>query len=89
VEGRFSAAKERVIIEISDSGMGIPESDQPHVFERFYQSSATEQKMRRVAVSDKKVTKVSALATQVGFDNSVYFSRQFLKRSGKRPVEFL
>jgi YesN/AraC family two-component response regulator len=38
---------------------------------------------------DKKVTKVSVLATEVGFDNIGYFSRQFLERSGKRPTEFL
>lgn len=44
VEGRMSPGKERIIIEISDSGMGIPDSDQPHVFERFYQSSATQTK---------------------------------------------
>jgi transcriptional regulator GlxA family with amidase domain len=40
-------------------------------------------------LTDKKVTKVSALAAQVGFDNSAYFSQQFLARFGKRPVEFL
>ncbi|WP_254168523.1 DUF2225 domain-containing protein [Chryseosolibacter histidini] len=44
VEGRFSASTERVIIEVSDSGIGIPESEQPYVFDRFYQSSATETK---------------------------------------------
>jgi transcriptional regulator GlxA family with amidase domain len=38
---------------------------------------------------DKKVTKVSVLATEVGFDNIGYFSRQFLERFGKRPTEFL
>lgn len=44
VEGKISPDKEKVIITISDSGMGIPESDQPHIFERFYQSSATQSK---------------------------------------------
>lgn len=44
VEGRFSASTERVIIEVSDSGIGIPDSEQPYVFDRFYQSSATETK---------------------------------------------
>jgi signal transduction histidine kinase len=29
----------RVVISVSDSGIGIPESDQHHIFERFYRSS--------------------------------------------------
>jgi DNA-binding response OmpR family regulator len=37
----------------------------------------------------KEVSKVTALAASVGFDNSAYFSRQFLERYGKKPVEFL
>ncbi|HZY81717.1 MAG TPA: response regulator, partial [Cyclobacteriaceae bacterium] len=37
----------------------------------------------------KEVSKVAALAASVGFDNSAYFSKQFLERYGKRPVEFL
>lgn len=38
---------------------------------------------------ERKVTKVSALANRVGFENTSYFSRQFLERYGKRPAEFL
>jgi signal transduction histidine kinase/DNA-binding response OmpR family regulator len=37
----------------------------------------------------KEVSKIGALATSVGFENSAYFSRQFLERYGKRPVELL
>jgi signal transduction histidine kinase/DNA-binding response OmpR family regulator len=37
----------------------------------------------------KEVTKVTALASSVGFENSSYFSRQFQERYGKKPVEFL
>lgn len=37
----------------------------------------------------REVSKVTALAASVGFDNSAYFSRQFLERYGKKPVEFL
>jgi DNA-binding response OmpR family regulator len=37
----------------------------------------------------KEVTKVTALASSVGFENSAYFSRQFQERYGKKPVEFL
>jgi DNA-binding response OmpR family regulator len=33
---------ETVIIRVSDSGVGIPERDLPFVFDRFYQSNATE-----------------------------------------------
>jgi signal transduction histidine kinase/DNA-binding response OmpR family regulator len=40
-------------------------------------------------LSERKVTKISALATEVGFDNSAYFSRQFLERFGKKPIELL
>lgn len=38
---------------------------------------------------ERKVTKVSDLAQRVGFENSSYFSRQFLERYGKRPAELL
>lgn len=37
----------------------------------------------------KEVSKITALAASVGFDNSAYFSRQFLERYGKKPVDFL
>jgi signal transduction histidine kinase/DNA-binding NarL/FixJ family response regulator/Flp pilus assembly protein TadD len=38
---------------------------------------------------DKEVNKISDLAMRVGFDNSAYFSRQFLGRFGRKPVEML
>jgi signal transduction histidine kinase/CheY-like chemotaxis protein/AraC-like DNA-binding protein len=38
---------------------------------------------------ERKVTKVSDVAHRVGFENSSYFSRQFLERYGKRPTDFL
>jgi signal transduction histidine kinase/DNA-binding response OmpR family regulator len=36
-----------------------------------------------------EVYKIEDLARRVGFDNSSYFSRQFLARFGKRPSEYL
>ena len=38
---------------------------------------------------EKKVRKVSDLAQRVGFENSSYFSRQFLERYGKRPADLI
>ena len=38
---------------------------------------------------ERKVSKVAELARKVGFENSSYFSKQFLDRYGKRPVDFL
>ena len=38
---------------------------------------------------ERKMTKVAELARKVGFENSSYFSRQFLERYGKRPADLL
>jgi DNA-binding response OmpR family regulator len=38
---------------------------------------------------ERKVTKVAELARRVGFENSSYFSKQFLDRYGKRPADYL
>ena len=38
---------------------------------------------------DKRVSKITELASRVGFENSAYFSRQFFDRYGKKPVDFL
>jgi len=38
---------------------------------------------------DREVTKISDLAMRVGFDNSAYFSRQFLARFGRKPADML
>jgi signal transduction histidine kinase/DNA-binding response OmpR family regulator len=38
---------------------------------------------------ERKVVKVAELARRVGFENSSYFSRQFLERYGKRPADLL
>jgi len=38
---------------------------------------------------ERKVSKVAELAQRVGFENSSYFSRQFLERYGKRPADLL
>jgi|GEM_PF-679116 len=40
-------------------------------------------------LADREVNKISDLATRVGFDNSAYFSRQFLARFGRKPVDML
>jgi len=31
----------QVIVSVTDSGTGIPDTDKPHIFDRFYQSTAT------------------------------------------------
>jgi len=36
VEVRIAAAANRVLVSVSDSGPGIPEAEQPHVFEPFF-----------------------------------------------------
>jgi DNA-binding response OmpR family regulator len=46
-------------------------------------------KIAHKLLTDRKVTKVSELAFRVGFDNSAYFSRQFLERFGKKPIDLL
>ncbi len=38
---------------------------------------------------DKKVSKLASLASEVGYESTAYFSRQFTERFGKRPTEFL
>jgi signal transduction histidine kinase len=32
---------EQVILEVIDTGLGIPPTDQPHIFEKFYRASNT------------------------------------------------
>jgi DNA-binding response OmpR family regulator len=46
-------------------------------------------KMAYKMLLDKRVSKITDLASRVGFENSAYFSRQFFERYGKKPVEFL
>ncbi|HZY81358.1 MAG TPA: tetratricopeptide repeat protein, partial [Cyclobacteriaceae bacterium] len=40
VTGALSGDRGEIIIDVADSGIGIPEADVAHIFERFYQSSA-------------------------------------------------
>jgi signal transduction histidine kinase len=41
VHCRLIYEKQKVTLEIQDSGPGIPENDQPHIFEMFYRGSNT------------------------------------------------
>jgi len=44
VDVRASSSRENAILEVRDTGMGIPANEQEHVFERFFRTSrATEQ----------------------------------------------
>jgi len=44
VDVRVSASRETAVLEVRDTGMGIPADEQEHVFERFFRTSrATEQ----------------------------------------------
>ena len=36
---RAQAAREDVILQVSDNGPGIPPNDQPHIFDKFYRAS--------------------------------------------------
>ena len=33
---RLEAGEDRVSLHVEDTGIGIPEGDRPHIFERFY-----------------------------------------------------
>jgi two-component system, OmpR family, phosphate regulon sensor histidine kinase PhoR len=41
VSVNLSCDTDQVILEISDTGLGIPPADQPHIFEKFYRASNT------------------------------------------------
>jgi two-component system phosphate regulon sensor histidine kinase PhoR len=43
IEVRCRADKQQLILEVSDNGSGIPPSDQPHIFEKFYRGSNVSQ----------------------------------------------
>ncbi len=44
VAAGLSSDKRHIEIEVSDSGIGIPEADQSKIFERFYQSQSADSK---------------------------------------------
>ncbi|MDX6664939.1 MAG: hypothetical protein QOG68_1145 [Solirubrobacteraceae bacterium] len=40
VDVTLGAAGDRVVVEVSDTGMGIPDAEQQHLFERFFRASS-------------------------------------------------
>lgn len=39
--------KDRVLLMVEDTGVGIPQADQPHLFERFYQVKASQTEIQK------------------------------------------
>ena len=47
IQVRLRREGNEAVVEVQDTGPGIPAADLPHIFERFYQSTSTEERPSR------------------------------------------
>ncbi len=67
---------DRVAFSVRDRGVGIPEDQRPHVFERFYQVT------RPLGTPVAEVTAPSGTAQGAGMGLGLYISREIVERHG-------